>query len=122
MRMLVLFAGTLALLGPALPVQADPYPQAGECGSAGQVALHRIEFRGADWPVFYIDDENVALGNGFSYWIEVNGVFDARPPGVYFDGLSNRDLQEGGQDPIVPSDPWRCTDISGTAPDVLMGI
>lgn len=97
---------------------ADPYPQWGDCGSGGVPALHRVEITGGSaLTTAYIDDEDWLLGNGTSFWLETNGDWVPKAPGVYLEGLSNANLQEGGSPPWIPGDSWICYDESLEGPD-----
>ena len=95
---------------------------AGACGSAGQVALHRIEVTpGVAAGTFYIDDENYALGNGLWIYAETNGVWVPKLPGVYVEGNSNANLQRGDFIPLTyPNQYDICYDDAGVEPDTLI--
>lgn len=113
----------LLLITLAAPALADPYYQSGSgfCGSRGQPALHRIELTGGSAATtIYVDDENYALGNGIWMYAETNELWVDKGPGIYFEGLSNANLQRGGSTPLVPGDNDICMDAPGFPPDTFL--
>jgi hypothetical protein len=65
----------------------------------------------------YLDDENAVSGTGEWLYVESNGVWVEKGPGVYLEGASNANLQRGGSSQIVPNDDEICIDESGATAD-----
>ena len=86
----ILLLVVCALVGPALASGRGP------CSSDGAPAVGVVEITGgsADTTA-YLDDRNVALGNGVFVYLETNGVWSAKLPGVYVGAEASQDLQRG---------------------------
>lgn len=89
MRVLLLIA-LCGLVGTAFAGAEDP------CSSRGTPAAGIIEITGgtADSTV-YLDDRNVAMGNGDYVYLESNTIWSAKLPGVYVGDVAGADLQRG---------------------------
>jgi hypothetical protein len=73
-----------------------------------------------------VDDENYLLGNGIWLYVESNGVWVEKLPGVYLEGTSNANLQRGYYDSYYPDDQEICFDgtpgsgYPGEQPDLIL--
>jgi hypothetical protein len=108
MRPFLLLA-LLALAGAAL---AEPI---GACDSGGEPALGVVQVTGGSaGTTYYIDDRSYVTGNGLWLYVETNGMWTQKLPGVYLGG-AGPDLQRGDQcDTLV----WSCTFPDGRSREI----
>jgi len=84
-------------------------PQGG-CDSEDAPALGIIQVGEGD-DAYYIDDRNLAIGNGLWVYEETNGIWVA--------GDTAHSIQRGGASPYVPDDSEICVDDPLVIPDTF---
>lgn len=113
-----LFLGALALL--LVPLVAG---SGDECTSNGWPSAGIIQVTGGTaLTTAYLDDRNVVLGNGIYTYIESNGIWTPKAPGVYLGDPQHADLQRGGWCSIVQCANEPCWDAESSVngPDILI--
>lgn len=106
----------LALLAPFALASHTPY---GICDGEG-VGIVEVT-GGTPGTTFYVDDRG-AHDNGVWTYIETNGIWTGRGPGVFADDVAAHNLQRGMALRIVPTfmDAETCVDTLGEIPDGVL--
>lgn len=116
--MRALLPATIAVLFLALVARAQDDP----CSSNGYPALGIVQVTGGSAnSTVYLDDRSM-LGHGEEMYLESNGIWTQKAPGIYTGDANHLDLQRGGWCNIVQCAYEQCWDESSNVngPDLFV--